>query len=248
LQNIPIKGEYGLLVRNCFVAQEGYSFLSFDYSQMELRIAAALSNDQEMLKGFKENRDFHRYTASLIFDVPYDKVDDNLRNRAKALNFGIIYGMGARSFSETAQISQEEAKKYINDYFTHYAELKKFIENLKEQAKINGFSETYFGRKRFLPFIGANSREGKNEERIAINMPLQGLASDLLKIAMANIFQYLEQNDLLNDVKLVAQIHDELLFETKFDIISKVIQPIKQLLENNELHIPLLVGVKKGNS
>jgi len=248
LQNIPTRKDYGTLVRKAFIPSPGYLFVSFDYSQMELRIAAFLSQDNAMLKSFKEGKDFHTYTASLIFDVPYDKVTKDQRSKVKALNFGIVYGMGPKAFAQTAGISKEEATKYIEDYFIHYYKLKDYIDTLKDNAKAKGYCETLFGRKRFLPFIGVQSREGADQERIAINMPFQGLAADLIKISMVKIFDYLKENQLLDFVKLNVQIHDELLFEIKSDIINEIIPTIQRFLEDNELGVPLKVNISIGNN
>ena len=240
LQNIPVK-DYGLMIRNAFIPDSGFSFVSFDYSQMELRVAATMSNDESMLQSFKEGKDFHTYTASLVFDVPYEEVSKEQRSQVKALNFGIVYGMGPKAYAQTAKISKEEAKQYIEEYFAHYYKLKAYMEKLKEDARIKGYCETAFGRKRSLPFAGVISREGAEQDRIAINMPSQGLAADLIKLAMIKIFNYLKKENLLNEVKLVAQIHDELLFEIKSDILDSVIPNITNLLEGNELNIPLKV-------
>ncbi len=241
LQNIPIKKNYGSLIRESFIPSSGFSFVSFDYSQMELRIAAFLSQDEAMLESFKQGKDFHTYTASLVFDIPYEKVTKEQRNQVKALNFGIVYGMGSKSYAQTAGISKDEAKQYIEEYFAHYYMLKSYLDKLKEDAKSKGYCETAFGRKRSLPFAGVMSREGAEQDRIAINMPFQGLAADLIKLAMIKIFNYLKEEKLLTKVKLVAQIHDELLFEIQSDILDSIIKKISNLLEENELNILLKV-------
>ena len=248
LQNIPIKKDYGPLIRQAFIPSSGYSFVSFDYSQMELRIAAFLSQDDAMIESFKEGKDFHTYTASLVFDLPYEKVSKEQRNQVKVLNFGIVYGMGSKAYAQQAKITKEEAKTYIDEYFAHYYKLKTYLEKLKEDARSRGFCETIFGRRRSLPFAGVISREGAEQDRIAINMPIQGSAADLIKLSMVKIFNHLSEENLLGKVKLVAQIHDELLFEIQSDILDKVIPDIQKHLEENELNILLKVNMDIGQN
>jgi len=248
LQNIPIKKDYGPLIRQAFIPSDGYSFVSFDYSQMELRIAAFLSNDDAMIESFKAGKDFHTYTASLVFDVPYEQVTKEQRTQVKALNFGIVYGMGSRAYAEQAKITKEEAKEYIEEYFSHYYKLKQFLDKLKEDARSRGFCETAFGRRRNLPFAGVVSREGAEQDRIAINMPIQGLAADLIKLSMVKIYDHLVEKNLLKKVKLVAQIHDELLFEIQSDILDSVVSDIQKHLEENELNIFLKVSMDVGKN
>ncbi len=235
LQNIPVKGDSGALVRKAFVASEGCYLVSFDYSQMELRIAAKLSGDQKMLTAFNEGKDFHRYTASLVNKVKYEDVTKEQRDKAKALNFGIIYGMGSKAFSLSANISRDEAKAFIEEYFKIYSGLKSFMENLKNKAREKGYSETLSGRKRFLQFIGSVGMQAAMEERIAINMPVQGLASDIIKQAMIKIDKHLTDSNLQDQIKMILQIHDELVFEVDKKVTqSKIFDTIKSMMEKNE--------------
>ena len=242
LQNIPTKGDNGKLVRRAFEASEGYDLVSFDYSQMELRIAAKLADDKTMLNAFETGKDFHRYTASLVNHVDYDQVTSVQRNKAKALNFGIIYGMGVRSFAQSAGISKEEARIFAEEYFEIYSGLRKFIDGLKMKAREKSYCETLYGRKRFLSFIGGFGFQAAFEERIAINMPIQGLAADIIKTAMIKIDKYLKENNLENDIRLILQIHDELIFEVKENIQDKeIFNTIDKMMEENEFGILLKV-------
>ncbi len=249
LQNIPTKGDYGKLVRQAFEASDGYDLISFDYSQMELRIAAKLANDKVMLKAFETGKDFHRYTASLVNHVDYDQVTSSQRNKAKALNFGIIYGMGIRAFSQSAGITKEEARIFAEEYFEIYSELRKFIDGLKIKAREKSYCETLYGRKRFLSFIGGFGYQAAFEERIAINMPIQGLAADIIKKAMIRINKYLKDNNLEDDIRLILQIHDELIFEVKEDIQNKeIFNQIDKMMEENDFDILLRVDKNRANN
>ncbi|MGC8881090.1 MAG: DNA polymerase I [Minisyncoccia bacterium] len=248
-QNIPLRGEWGKEIRKCFIAEEGFKFLSFDYSQIELRIAAHLSQDSNLKEAFLNNLDIHTLTASKIYNIPVDKVTNEMRQKAKILNFGIIYGIGDKAFAEAADISLKEASEFKKEYFNHFIGLKIYLEMSLANAKKQGFVETIFKRKRFLPLIGALGKIGKEQERIAINMPIQGLASDLIKLAMIKIDSYLKEKDLLDRVFLVCQIHDELIFEVKIEIINEVKDKIKEIMENvYPLSVPLKVEVKIGDN
>ncbi|MDD4122864.1 MAG: DNA polymerase, partial [Candidatus Pacebacteria bacterium] len=248
LQNIPHYGENGQKIRSCFVSPKGSSIVSFDYSQMELRVAATLSQDKELLDAFLNNKDVHQNTASLIFNIPYDKVSKEERQKAKTFNFGLIYGMGSRALAKQAEITVAEAKEFVTEYFSHYYSLKNYLEELQNFAIENNYCQTEYGRKRYLPFVSYLNQQGSSERRIAINMPIQGLASDLIKISMNNIFDYLKENSLLDKVKFILQIHDELVFEIQNDLIDKVCPEIQKLLEENDKNIPLKVDIKKGSN
>lgn len=248
-QNIPLKGEWGKEVRKCFISEKGFKFLSLDYSQIELRIAAHLSQDSNLKEAFLKDLDVHTLTASKIYDLPIEKVNSLMRQKAKILNFGIIYGIGDKAFAEAAGISLKEAQKFKQEYFNHFLGLKMYLEMSLINAKKQGFVETIFKRKRFLPLIGALGKIGKEQERIAINMPIQGLASDLIKLAMIKIDSYLKEKGLSDKVFLICQIHDELLFEVKFEIIDKVKDKIKEIMENvYPLTVPLKVEVEIGDN
>lgn len=248
-QNIPLKGELGSQIRKCFIAEKGFQFLSYDYSQIELRIAAHLSQDSTLKEAFLKEIDIHSLTASKVFKVDINEVTSQMRRQAKILNFGILYGMGDKAFAESAGISLKEAQNFKEEYFNNFIGLKTYLELSLVNAKKQGFVETIFKRKRFLPLIGALGKIGKEQERIAINMPIQGLASDLIKLAMIKIYNYLKEENLLEEVFFVCQIHDELLFEVKSEIIDKVKEKIKEIMENvYPLSVPLKVEVSTGNN
>lgn len=248
LQNIPLKSELGKEIRKAFRAEKGYQLVSFDYSQIELRLAAFLSQDPKMVQAFKEDRDIHLLTASLINNVPLNMVTEEMRNQAKALNFGILYGMGYRAFAENTGLTLEQAKRFCQEYFTDFAVLKNYLAFSVAQAKKNGYAETLFGRKRFLPLIGSSSRLGKEEERMALNMPIQGLAADIMKIAMIRIFDFLQENNLEKEARLLLQIHDELILEIKPEIIKEIIPQIKTIMQGVlSLGFPLKIEIEVGD-
>ncbi len=211
LQNIPIKGEWGRRIRETFVAEEESLLMSADYSQIELRILAHLSNDEGLIEAFRENVDVHSRTASEIFNVDIDKVTPEMRRVAKTVNFSVIYGVSPFGLSETLNISKDEAKNYIDRYFERHLGVKKYIEEIILQVKERGYVTTLLGRKRPLPEINSkNSNIRQQAERIAINSPIQGTAADIIKIAMINIWRKLKAEGLKSS--MVLQVHDELLF------------------------------------
>ena len=248
-QNIPSKGEWGKEIRSCFIAENGFIFLSLDYSQIELRLAAHLSFDSILKEVFLNNLDIHKITASKINNVPLEKVTPLMREQAKILNFSIIYGIGDRALAEALNVSLKQAKIFKEEYFSEFVGLKLYLDRAIEEAKRKGYVETLFKRKRFLPLIGSYGRVGKEEERIAINMPIQGLCSDLIKLAMIKIDNYLKENHLEDKVFLISQIHDELLFEVKSEIIDKVKGTLKEIMENvYPLSVPLKTELKIGKN
>jgi len=246
LQNIPIQGELAKIIRECFIARVGFKLLSVDYSQIELRIVATLSHDKEMIKAFQQGKDIHNTTASFVFGVNKEKITPSMRRIAKSLNFGIIYGMGPRAVAERAGISRDEAKLFIKNYLEEFKGVAQFIKDIKERAKSQGYVETLFGRKRFLPEI--NSRDPRLRaaaERMAVNMPVQGTTADIVKLAMVLISQSLD----LSNACLLLQVHDELVFEIKDDIIEEMAPKIKELMEGVvELEVPLVVNIKVGQN
>jgi len=249
LQNIPSKGEWGKKIRKAFEAAPGFSFLSLDYSQIELRIAAHLSLDPKLVEAFKENKDIHTLTASYINNITEDKVTPEMRQLAKILNFGIIYGMGVKTLSETAGISLKEAKKFKAEYFHDFSGLKNYLEHSLEQAKKLGYVETIFGRKRFLPLIGSLGQIGRQEERIAINMPIQGLAADIIKLSMIKISDFIKSKNLEDEVRLILQIHDELILEVKSAIIKEIAPQLKEIMEQAaDLEVPLKAEITLGRN
>ncbi|OIO48547.1 MAG: hypothetical protein AUJ32_00385 [Parcubacteria group bacterium CG1_02_40_82] len=257
LQNIPIKTELGNEIRKAFVAGEGFLFLSADYSQLELRIVASLADDKKMIKILKEGQDIHSVTASEVFEVPLEKVTPKMRQSAKALNFGVIYGMSMHGFAQAAGIEYEKAKIFIKKYFEEFEGVTRYAEEIKQKVSQNGFVETLFGRKRFLPEINSSAWDLRAAaERAAINFPVQGTAADLVKMAMVEIANRLsliangkEAGHKPQSIrhKLLLQVHDELLFEVPEDEIGTVVPQIKEIMENiYELAAPLKVEIKIG--
>jgi len=247
LQNIPVRGEIGRAIRKCFCAQEGFKFVSADYSQMELRIAAALSGDKKLRKLFEKGEDIHVLTASQIFNISKEKVTEKMREIAKALNFGILYGMGSGAFSERTGVSKKEAEEFIEKYFKNFKEISKYLKESIKKARQKGYAETFFGRKRFLPEINSIDQRLKAQaERIAVNMGIQGTAADICKMAMIEM----REKEILNeDCKMLLQIHDELLFEIRENKIKEAIGKIKKIMENViKLKVPLKVDIKVGSN
>ena len=249
LQNIPSKGEWGKKIRKAFESAPGFSFLSLDYSQIELRIAAHLSLDSKMMAAFKEDKDIHTLTASYINNIKEEEVTPEMRKLAKILNFGIIYGMGAKALSETAGTSLKEAKKFKEEYFHDFSGLKNYLERSLYQAKKLGYVETIFGRKRFLPLIGSLGQIGRQEERMAMNMPIQGLAADIIKLSMIKISDFIKSKNLEDEVKLILQIHDELILEVKSAIIKEIAPQLKEIMEQVvALEVPLKTEITMGKN
>ena len=249
LLNIPLRSDWGRKIRNCFITEKDWIFLSLDYSQIDLRVAAHLSNDSTLKEAFLKDIDIHLLTASKIYNVAIDQVTPLMRQQAKILNFGIIYGMGENAFAEAAGISKNQAKIFRKEYFSDFVGLKLYLDRIVNESKKNGFGETIFKRKRFLPLIGALGRIGREEERIAVNFPIQGSVSDLINLAMIKIDEFLREKELENKVFLVCQIHDELLFEGKFEIIEAIKDKLKEIMENvYPLSVPLKVKVKTGKT
>ena len=246
LQNIPLQGEWGRKVRGGFVAAQGNLLVSFDYSQMELRLAAHIAKEEKMQKIFQAQKDIHRMTAAEVFGIPADQVSDEMRYRAKALNFGILYGMGARGFAESAKVPVEEAQQFIDDYFLRFPKIAAYIEQTKEFVKEKGYTETLFGRKRYLPDIHSFTPPIRAAaERAAVNFPIQGMAADIMKMAMVKIFQTVESGKS----HMLLQIHDELLFEISGDILQETGVKVKKIMEQVvSLRVPLLCEVKTGKN
>jgi len=254
LQNIPIRTELGREIRKAFVAEKGFRLLSLDYSQIELRLAAHMSGDKVMLKAFKEGKDIHRATAAEINQVKLEEVTPRMRREAKATNFGILYGQGPHGLSQTADIPYDRAREFIDKYFEVHAGIEKYIEESIEKAKTKGYAETIFGRKRYLPEINSSVMQVKKAaERMAINMPLQGAAADIIKLAMIKIADTLPKVDFkeLKDlpVRMLLQVHDELLFEVRENETEKWAKKIKDIMENVvSLKVPVEVDAKAGKN
>ena len=249
LQNIPIRTDEGKKIRRAFIPREkNWSIVSADYSQIELRILAHLSKDENFINAFKEGADVHRRTAATIFGVDDDKVDAELRFRAKAINFGIIYGMGPQRLARDTKISFEEAQNFINSYFENYPGIRKFIDEQIKFARDNGFVLTLLGRRRAIPDILSNNPGLKiNAEHIAVNTPIQGSAADLIKIAMINIQNRIASKNLSS--KMILQVHDELVFEAPDDEIIELEKIVtKEMEEAIKLDVPIRVDIKHGKS
>ena len=226
LQNIPIRMESGKLIRKVFLPKEGYVFLDADYSQIELRVLAHMSGDQNLIEAYRNAEDIHRITASKVFHVPLDEVTDQQRRNAKAVNFGIVYGISSFGLSQGLSITRKEAQEYIEKYFETYPDVKKFLDRLVADAKEKGYSVTMFGRRRPVPELSSSNFAQRNfGERIAMNSPIQGTAADIIKIAMNRVRARLEREGMKS--KLILQVHDELLVETAEDEV----EPVKRILE-----------------
>ncbi len=249
LQNIPYKGSWGKKIRSIFISEDGFSLLSLDYSQIELRLAAHLSGDLKMKEIFENDEDIHLQTACYVFNLPKEKISPEARKQAKILNFGIIYGMGNRAFAQTAGISLEEAKKFRENYFSQFSGLKNYLDYSLAKAKQLGYAETIFGRKRFLPMLGSFNRLGKEQERAALNMPIQGLAADVIKLAMIKINNFIKSHNLEKEIKILLQVHDELILEVKSGIIEEMAPQLREIMEKALiLDVPLKVDIKKGKT
>lgn len=233
LQNIPIKSELGKRIRDAFVADKGSKLVSFDYSQIELRIAAMLSQDPYLLKVFQEKKDVHAAVASRVFGVPEDKVTPDMRRRAKVINFGILYGMGVSALKTNLGTDRAEAQEFYDSYFIQFPSIRGYLDGVIEEAKKKGYTETLCGRRRHfsafkskLPFMIAMA------ERMAINAPIQGTSADLIKLAIIQVEEYLKKHNLKDEVKLILQVHDELVYETKEDKVETVSKEIEKIMED----------------
>ncbi len=247
LQNIPIRTELGRKIRRAFVPKKGWELLSIDYSQIELRIAAHITGDPVMKKAFKNNEDIHTATAALMNHVALKDVTPAMRRQAKTINFGILYGQGPHGLAQTADISYEEARKFIDEYLKTFTHIKKYIETTVTTARDKGFVETLFGRKRYLPEINAsNAMVRKAAERMAVNTPIQGTGADMIKAAMIKVHEMLVAN-YPTTVSLLLQVHDELLFEADPSVIAEVTPKIKAIMQNViTLSVPVVADAKHG--
>ncbi|WP_439502935.1 DNA polymerase I [Methylophaga sp.] len=248
LQNIPIRTETGRKIREAFVAGKGAKILAADYSQIELRIMAHLSGDKSLLTAFAEGEDIHRHTASEIFGVEPENVTGDQRRSAKAINFGLIYGMSAHGLSKQLGIERHQAAKYMETYFERYPGVRKYMDNTREQAKKDGYVETIFGRRLYLPEINSsNGLRRQYAERTAINAPMQGSAADIIKRAMISIHDWLLEAD--TGIRMIMQVHDELVFEVPEEQLDLAKTEIEQfMIKAAELAVPLEVGIGVGDN
>lgn len=248
LQNIPIRTELGSQLRRFFVARKGYRFVDADYSQIELRLLAHIADDKRLISAFRNGEDIHAATASEVFHIPIDRLPAELRRRAKAINFGIVYGIGAFSLGQDLGVSTGEAREYIEQYNHTYSGVRTYMDEIVEQSKKTGIVQTLFGRIRPLPEIQANSaRLRAFGERVARNTPIQGTAADIIKIAMIRVQNRLKQENL--DAYLVLQVHDELLVEVAESQVETVKQIVQEEMEHAaELSVPLIVDLSEGDT
>ncbi len=233
IQNIPNRSELGRKIRNAFIAPKGWKLLAFDYSQIELRIAAFLSKDEKFIDIFRRGEDVHAAVAAQVFGVPVESVTKAMRNQAKVINFGVMYGMGVTALQKNMGVDRKTAQKFYNDYFEKFHGLAGYLDSVKAAAERNGYTETYFGRRRYfeglkskLPFIRAAA------ERMAINAPIQGTEADIVKIAMIRIAAYLREKKLDDSVHILMQVHDEIVLEARDAVAEKIIPDIKKIMES----------------
>ncbi len=248
IQNIPVRTEIGRNFRKFFTAGEGKLLCDADYSQIELRVLAALAKDEVMIKTFAEGRDIHTETAASVFGLPEEWIDPDTRRKAKAVNFGIVYGIGAFSLAKDINSTVAEAKKYIDDYLNHFCGVKKYMDEVTKSAETDGYAVTYFGRRRFIPEILASNKTIKAlGKRIAMNTPIQGTAADIIKIAMIRVYNRLKKE--LPEAKLILQVHDELIVETPEAYAEDAAKILREEMQNAvQLGVPLPCDTKIGKT
>jgi DNA polymerase-1 len=248
LQNIPVRTEVGRAIRRAFIAEEGHSLLAADYSQIELRVLAHMSDDPSLIRTFVEDQDIHTRTASEILGLPPEEITEEMRRKAKAVNFGIIYGISAFGLAQNIGVSNIEAKRYIDGYFARYPQVRMFIDRTIEQARASGFVTTLLGRRRYIPELASTSAPVRSfGERMAVNTPIQGTAADLIKMAMINIHDVIRARGLRS--RMILQVHDELIFEAPDDEI----EPLKGLVRHEmegvlKLSVPIKVDMGAGKN
>ena len=256
LQNIPARSEEGRAIRRAFVAAPGFQLVGIDYSQIELRIAAILSGDPNLIDIFRRGEDVHRGVALRVFGVDADDVTDNMRRQAKVINFGILYGMGVTALQQNLGegTTRAEAQEFLNAYFHTFHRLAEYLEETKAFARQHGYTETMFGRRRHFPGITSSAPMIRaSAERMAINAPIQGTQSDIIRIAMVRIHEYIEQEQLTNDVRMLLQVHDELVFEVRSERVAAVVPTLTDLmtdvLKDKETHdVPILTEAEAGKN
>ena len=248
LQNIPIRMELGRLIRKVFLPAEGCVFLDADYSQIELRVLAHMSGDQTLIDAYRQAQDIHRITASQVFHIPFDEVTDLQRRNAKAVNFGIVYGISSFGLGEDLGITRQEAAEYIKQYFATYPKIKEFLDQMVENAKKTGYATTLYGRRRPVPELSSsNFMQRSFGERVAMNSPIQGTAADIIKIAMIRVHDRLAQEGLTS--RLILQVHDELLVETaeaEQDQVATILS--EEMQKAADLAVTLEVDMHSGHN
>jgi DNA polymerase-1 len=248
LQNIPIREKEGRAIRRAFIPENGWQFLSADYSQIELRILASLSQDETLISAFKNDQDIHRETAAIMFGVDVGAVSDLQRSAAKTINFSIIYGISPFGLSRRLGISRSEASSFIDTYFQQYSGVKRFFDGVVSQAKESGYVETLLGRRRYVPEINSQNRNiAEAARRIAINTPIQGTAADLIKKAMVQIDAELVKQNMSS--RMLIQVHDELVFEILPEEKVDLQAMVREIMENAlSFHVPLKVNLSVGSN
>jgi DNA polymerase-1 len=248
LQNIPIRTEEGRRIRQAFIAPDDYCLLAADYSQIELRIMAHISGDKGLLKAFAEDRDIHQATASEVFGVALDEVSTDQRRSAKAINFGLIYGMSAYGLAKQLNISRGEAASYVDLYFDRYPGVNEYMEQTRELAREQGYVETVFGRRLYLPEIKSRQAQRRQyAERSAINAPMQGTAADIIKLAMLAVDQWLSAAEI--DARMIMQVHDELVLEVRTAEATAIATQVSALMRDAaKLRVPLKVSTGIGTN
>ena len=248
LQNIPIRTEEGRLIRKAFVPSKGSVLLDADYSQIELRVLADLANDEVMLDAFKNGADIHRKTASEVFKVDFDKVTSLQRSNAKAVNFGIVYGIGDYSLSKDLHITRKEAKEYIENYLDTYKGIKQYMEDIVAIGKEKGYVETIMNRRRYIPELKSKNYNVRSfGERVALNTPIQGSAADIIKVAMVKFYNRLNEEKL--KAKLILQVHDELIVDCPKDEREKVLEIMKDVMTHAvDLKVDMKIDVNSADN
>ena len=248
LQNIPVRMELGRLIRKVFVPEDGCVFLDADYSQIELRVLAHMSGDQTLIQAYQQAQDIHRLTASQVFHVPFDQVTPLQRRNAKAVNFGIVYGISSFGLSQDLSITRKEAADYIQKYFETYPKIKEFLDDLVETAREKGYASTMYGRRRPVPELkSSNFMQRSFGERVAMNSPIQGTAADIIKIAMNRVYKRLKSEGKKS--RLVLQVHDELLIETRKEELTQVARILEEEMKGAaSLQVELEVDMHEGSS
>ncbi len=248
LQNIPVRTEVGRELRKFFIAEEGFTLVDADYSQIELRVLAHIANDTEMINAFKNGTDVHTVTASQVFGLPVDMVNSTMRSRAKAVNFGIVYGIGAFSLAKDIGVTRKEADSYIKAYLAHYSGVDTYMNAIVTKAKNQGYVDTMFGRRRYLPELNASNKNLRAfGERVARNMPIQGTAADIIKIAMIRVYNRLKEEGMKS--RLILQVHDELIVETPKEEAARAAAILTEEMENAvKLNVPLIADANIGDT